>query len=41
MIKMANYKQIVPLSGFEVVPYRIQAKNKRVTAFYMFLSRNF
>jgi hypothetical protein len=33
MIKMGNYKQIVPLSGFEVVAYRIKAKNTRVAAF--------
>jgi len=37
MINLGKYKEIVPLSGFELVTYRIQVSNMIVTAFDFFL----
>jgi len=37
MVNLGKNKEIVPLSGFEMVAYRIQVSNMIVTAFDFFL----
>ena len=39
-ITMRHANIIIPLSGFELVAYRIQVSNMTLTVFYLFLSSN-
>jgi len=41
MINLGKNKDIVPLSGFELVAYRILVSNMTVTAFDFFLPSSF